>query len=178
MLEITLTSTSWDSEKEEFLYDVFVLHLEHSLVSLSKWESKFKKAFLGPKEKTTEEVYGYIEAMHVGEEIPVGKLNLLTDSDVEKINAYIEDSMTATTINERKTKSPPREIITSELIYYWITSYQIPWEAQHWHLNRLLTLIKVFNAKNSKPEPRSRAEVMAERRALNAERLRKYNTTG
>lgn len=179
-LLVKTSNDGWDENLEEFVSgETYILELEHSLVALSKWESKFKKAFLGPSEKTDEEVIGYVEAMLVNPFTPPEILQKLNKTHFDQINAYIEDKMTATTFNELPGQSGrSRETITSELIYYWMVSYQIPWEVETWHLNRLFTLIKVFNVKNSKPKKMSRGEMAAQRRALNEQRRAQYNTPG
>lgn len=179
MLKIPIIlKESWDSENEEFLYETFELELEHSLVSLSKWESIYKKAFLGPVEKTPEELLGYVRAMHMGPEIPPGFLEKLDAAQVKQINDYIEDSMSATTFRSLGDEPKSREIITSELIYYWMFSLQIPLEVEHWHLNRLFTLIRVYNVKNSKQKRVNTADAAEERSRLNAQRRAQHNTSG
>lgn len=154
------------------------LQLEHSLVSLSKWESIHEKPFLGKDSKTPEEVISYVECMAIGE-IPRGDIfHQLSEENVKEINEYIDRKMTATWFSD-KTRSPAvAEIITSELIYYWMTAFNIPWEAQHWHLNRLFTLIRVCNVKQEKPKKMSRAEIARRNRDLNAQRKAQLGTTG
>lgn len=178
-LTIVLSDEGWSDEEEKFLpQETYILELEHSLVALSKWESKYKKAFLGPIEKTQEEVLGYVEAMNLNPFTPPEIFEKLTKVHFDQINEYIEDKMTATTFNEPRGQARSREIISSELIYYWMTSYQIPWEAETWHLNRLFALIKIFNIKNSKPRKMSRNEAAAQRRQLNEQRRAQHGTTG
>lgn len=179
MLKLTIRlSDSYNDETEEFVMEDFVLELEHSLVALSKWESKYEKPFLDSEEKTSEEVMGYIDAMIITPWYPSDILTKLTNAHIAEINRYIDAKMTATWFNEPKNQPKSSEKITSELIYYWMVSYQIPWEAENWHLNRLFTLIKIFNVKNSKPEKRTPGEVAASRRALNEARRKKYGTSG
>lgn len=179
MLKLTIrVSELWDKEKEEFLYEEVELEFEHSLVSMSKWESKHEKPFLTPGEKTTEEVMDYVEAMILTPNYPPGVVSHFEQEDFDAIQIYINAKMSGTTVKEHKTSSTSREIVSSEVIYYWMTSYRIPWEAQHWHLERLLTLIRVFNAKNEKPRKRSAQEMMEERRALNEQRRKAAGTTG
>ena len=104
--------------------------------------------------------------------------NCLRNSDIDKVNSYIQAPMTATTFMEDKSGKGNREIITSELIYYWMIALNIPFECQKWHLNRLLTLIRVCNIKNTPPKKRSKRDIMNQNAALNAARRRKFNTSG
>jgi len=158
--------------------DAFTLELEHSLVSLSKWESKFEKPFLGSEEKTDEEILAYIEAMILTKEYPPDVLNRLSKENLQQINAYIEAKMTATWFNDKKQSKKSSEVITAELIYYWMITFNIPIEFQYWHLNRLFTLIKIFSVKNAQPEKMSKKDLLARNRELNAKRKSELGTTG
>lgn len=180
MLRITVPALElWDEEKSEFIYrKEQTLQLEHSLVSLSKWESKWKKPFLGKEDKTTEEALDYIRCMTITQNVDPEVYSRLTNANIDLINAYINDPMTATTFSRRETKKFNREIVTSELIYYWMVTYNIPPEYQKWHLNRLLTLIQVCTVKNEKPRKRSQNEIVTERAALNAARRKQFGTKG
>ena len=180
MLEIVIPETEqWDEVNQEFITsNRQILRLEHSLVSLSKWESKWKKPFLSNKEKTYEETIDYIKCMTLTQNVNDTVYNLLDKDNIEKINKYIGDPMTATTFKEDPNKKGGREIITSELIYYWMISLNIPFECQKWHLNRLLTLIKVCGIKNQPPKKMSKKDVMSRNAALNAARKAKLNTRG
>lgn len=168
---------SFDEEKQQFVNtEETVLVLEHSLVSLSKWESIFHKPFLGKGEKTPEETIAYIHCMCLDENVPGEVLFRLTQDNVTEINAYIEDQMTATTFREMP-GAPSREIITNELIRYWMITFNVPLEYENRHLNQLFTLIKVINIKNqpAKNGPKMSA---ADRHALNKQRQQQHGTTG
>ena len=177
----------WDEDKNEFVQTTWPLKLEHSLVSLSKWESKFEKPFFGNTEKAKEEVIAYVMMMDLGDKTPLEVFLSLAAEDYTAISQYIHSKKTATWFNKRTDNKPSTQVITSELIYYWMTSYEIPWEAQHWHLNRLFTLIEVFteerNAADSKSGGktvnRSSANSLAARRkALNEQRKKAMGTSG
>jgi hypothetical protein len=177
-LQLPLTTEGFDNEKEQFLPPTFFeLKLEHSLVSLSKWESFFEKPFYGKTEKTAEEILWYVNAIVLTENPPEGILEKLTHEQIEEINAYIHAKMTATTFPNAK-KSGSQQTITAELIYYWMVALNIPFECQHWHLNRLLTLVEVCNVHNSPPKKMGPAEAARARRELNEQRRAQYNTRG
>ena len=180
MLRITIPDVElWDEEKEEFVFRKGqTLQLEHSLVSLAKWESKWRKSFLSKKDKTYEETLDYIKCMTLTQNVDPDVYKNLTPSNIEQVNKYIEAPMTATFFSEDKTNGASREIVTAELIYYWMIALNIPFECQRWHLNRLLTLIKVCNIKNSPPKKRSRKEIMNRNAALNASRRKQLNSNG
>lgn len=181
MLEIKVPAgEQWDEARQVFIYtEECTLQLEHSLVSLSKWESKWHKPFNTRDRKTPEETIDYVRCMTLTPDVDPSVYSGLTNENIDAINKYIEDSMTATRfskdINNGKSSS---EQITAELIYYWMISFQIPFECQYWHLNRLLTLIKVCNIKNQPPKKMGKRELMSRNAALNAARRKQYNTRG
>ncbi len=154
-----------------------VLQLEHSLVSLSKWESKWHKPFLSKNDKSGEEMLDYIRCMTITQNVPDEVYFALDTNELAKINDYLNDSMTATTITKQQGKSRG-EIITSEIIYYWMISLQIPFECEKWNLNRLLTLIEVCNIKNSPGKKMSKSEILRRNRTLNAARKQQLHTRG
>ena len=177
MLTIIIPETElYDEIKNEFkIVKEQKLVLEHSLVSLSKWESKWHKPFLSKEDKTHAETIDYIRCMTVNSVDPA-VYDCMPISAINAVNAYISDPMTATTINEPR--KPNHEIITSEIIYYWMVALQIPFECQKWHLNRLLTLINVCNIKNKPPKKMSSREVMSRNASLNAARRKALHTRG
>ena len=180
MLQITIPSTElWDERKQEFTTTKeYVLQLEHSLVSISKWESKWNKVFLSKDEKTHEETIDYIKCMTITQNIPDEAYRYLTKSNIDRVIDYISAPMTATWFSKTKPTGGPREQTTSELIYYWMIALNIPFECQKWHLNRLLTLIRVCNIKNTPPKKMSKRSLMQRNAALNAARRQQHNTTG
>ncbi len=180
MLQITIPAVElWDERKQEFITTKEqTLQLEHSLVSLSKWESKWCKPFLTKQEKTFEETLDYIKCMTITQNVDPEVYNYLTNENIEEINNYINAPMTATYFSDDKMAKPSREQITAELIYYWMIALNIPFECQKWHLNRLLTLIKVCNIKNQPPKKISKKEIMRRNAALNAARRKQLNTKG
>lgn len=180
MLELDVKlEEMFDENKDEFVDSMTIsLQLEHSLVSLSKWESFFKKPFLSRSEKTEEEVRWYIMAMNLTPDVPPEIFHRLASEHLNSINEYINDAQTATWFNEDKSARRSTDVITAELIYYWMIAFTIPSEYQYWHLNRLLTLIRVCNLKNSKQKKMSRSEWAAKQHSLNEQRLRELGTTG
>lgn len=179
MLRITIPACElWDEKNEVFISTKEqTLQLEHSLVSLSKWESKWHKPFLSTEEKTEEETIDYIRCMTITQNVNPEVYNFFTAENVEQINKYIEDPMTATTFSDGNQK-PSREIITSEIIYHWMVSFNIPFECQKWHLNKLLAFIKVCCNKNLPPKKMSKAEIMKQYSELNEIRKKQLNTKG
>lgn len=177
MLTLTIPETEfYDEIRNEFkVVKSQKLVLEHSLVSLSKWESKWHKPFLGKDPKTQEETIDYIQCMTVNSVDPI-VYQCITMDHINQINKYIENSMTATTIKDQRKSS--KEIVTAEIIYYWMIALQIPFECQKWHLNRLLTLINVVNIKNKPQKKMSKKNVMLQNASLNAARKKALHTRG
>lgn len=181
MLEITIPAVeAYDEAKNEFITVINeqTLRLEHSLVSLSKWESKWRKPFLSQQQRTIEETIDYVRCMTITQNVDPIVFNYLNNSHIKQINDYIENPMTATTFSKEQGGKSSREQVTSELIYYWMITLNIPVEFQKWHLNRLLTLIKVCSIKNQPPKKMSRNEILSRNAALNAQRKQQLNTKG
>lgn len=189
MLEIIIPEVEhWDEEKEEF-YKTFgtrgkKIQLEHSLLSLSKWESKWHKPFLKDDEKNLEEIVDYIRCMTITKGVPEDAYDYIPVEMIKKITDYMQDSMTATWFSEplggKNGSVGRREIITAEIIYYWMIALNIPQEYEKWHLNRLLTLIKVVNIKNSPKDDKNidKSAAARQRAALNKARRAKHKTKG
>lgn len=181
MLHLTVPAREfYDEVKEEFIeVKEQTLVLEHSLISLSKWEAKWKKPYLTDEKKTKEEVLDYLKCMTVGKVPDDIVYRSLTMENVDDVINYINDPMTATIISDNGPKTARREIITSEIIYYWMIAQQIPPEYEKWHLNRLLTLIRVCSIKNNpKQKKMSKGAIARQNRAINAARKKKYGTKG
>lgn len=156
------------------------LMLKHSLVSMAKWEAKWHKPYLSQENKSIEELIDYVRCMTLTQNVDPNSYSALAYAPdvLLKVSKYINDSMTATTFPDRKKNSSSREVVTAEVIYHWMVYYGIPFECQKWHLSRLLTLIHVCNVKSEPQKKKSRREVLAENRALNAARRKKMNTKG
>lgn len=168
----------YDELKEEFINTKSqVLQLEHSLVSLARWESIWNKPFLTEDSKTTDEMLSYVKCMTITQNVSNETYLALTEEHLKEIDAYISRTMTATTIN-RDGRKPGREIITAEIIYYSMVVHSIPFECQKWHLDRLMTLIDVCNVKSQPPKKMSRREILERNKRLNEQRKSKLNTKG
>lgn len=181
MLYVTILPMElWDETKEEFIgcNKEHTICLEHSLVSISKWESKWHKPFISKDPKTLEETIDYIKCMTISQNVDPLVYRCLSNKNYEEIDAYINDSMTATTFRDNKHGKKNREIITSEIIYFWMVALNIPLECQKWHLNKLLTLIRVVDEKNQPPKKMSKREVLSNNAALNAARRKQFKSKG
>jgi hypothetical protein len=171
----------YDEETNTFeTFNDVVVDLEHSLISLSKWESKFQKPFLSSGAKTSEEIFGYIKSMIINPDVDPDVLYRCSQQNINDIQEYIDSSQSATTFGSMPERRGPGEVITSELIYYWMVAFNIPFECQFWHLNRLFSLIRICNIKNSnqKPKKMSRNEIAQRNWELNTQRRAELNTTG
>ena len=166
--EKTMSFTTFKEQK---------LTLEHSLIAVSKWESKFEKPFLS-SEKSSIETLEYIKCMTLTQNVKPETYLRLSPQNVEDIKAYIEAPMTATTFKKIERRGGKKEIITAELIYYWMIAFNIPFECQKWHLNKLLTLIEVCARKNETPKKMSRREISAQHRAINKANRERFHTKG
>ena len=180
MLRITIPEIEqYNEETEEFIISkAQVLQLEHSLVSLSKWESKWCKPFLTKKEKTVEESIDYIRCMTLTQNVDPEVYTRITPDIVDRVAKYIEAPMTATTFSSKSNQPASHEVVTAELIYYWMIAYNIPFECQKWHLNKLMTLINVCSIKNEPPKKMGKKALMNRNTALNAARRQALNTKG
>lgn len=183
MLKIVVPAwEDWDPVNNKFITGRETpMMLEHSLVSISKWEAKYHKPYLSEDPKTDEEMLDYIKFMTVtnpNHQIKDETYRHLSMENIEAIRDYISDPMTATTFSSREQKKGKKEIITSELVYYWMIALGIPFECQRWHFNRLMTLIHVAGIKNQPAKKMSRKEIIAQNRSLNAARRAKHHTAG
>ena len=184
MLSVTVPETEFFDDAKQMFFSCkrTTLALEHSLVSLSKWESKWKKPFLAKNaEHSNEEILDYIRCMTITQNVPDNVYLAISYNQeiINRITEYINDPMTATTVsNNGGPKTAFHKVVTSEVIYSWMIQHNIPVEFQKWHLNRLLTLIQVCNANNSQQRPMSKRDVAVQQARLNAERRRKYRTRG
>lgn len=173
MLTITvqISPEYWDEKNEVFVdAKTTKLQLEHSLVSISKWEQKWHKPFSSKKEKTYDEIIDYIKDMTLTQNVKPEVYDCLSAENIKEINDYINDPMTATTFSNVNQQKGNRETVTSELIYYWMIQLNIPFECRKWHLNTLLTLIQVCNVKNTPPKKMSKKDLYKHHAAVNAAR--------
>lgn len=178
MLKLVLSEDWWDEVLEKFVPVVRgEIELEHSLVSLSKWEEIWEKPYLSNTDKSSDEMVSYIQCMILTPEFDPDLLKYVTEKQIESLNNYINRPMSATTFAPHK-KDRNREVITAEIFYHWMIALNIPFECQNWHLNKLLSLIRVCSEKNSPKKKRVSREDLAMQSRLNEERQKKYNTTG
>jgi hypothetical protein len=178
MLEIMIPANELFIESTQSFVTIHetTIRLEHSLVAISKWESKWHKPFLDKNDKTNDELIDYIRCMCITQNVASETFYALTKQNMADVSSYINDPMTATTI--KHTGRVGRDIVTSEIIYYWMVTYNIPFECQKWHINRLLTLIDVCNAKSQPSKTMNKKSIMASNAAINAERRARMHSKG
>lgn len=172
----------FNEETQEFIkVKATSIQLEHSLISISKWESKWHKPFISEEQKTSEEFLDYIRCMTITQNVDKNVYNALTSRNLNDISSYIDNPMTATTVSSfqnDKNRASRKERVTSELIYYWMVAYNINFECEKWHLNRLLMLIRICKIKNSDPKKLSRSQILERNKAINEANKAKYKTRG
>jgi len=180
MLKLIISGEEhFNDDTEEFLtVGDIELELEHSLLSISKWESKTEKCFLGDEPQTNEELLFYFECMILTPGDHTNTISMMSEANILEINDYVNSKQTATTFGEMPERRGREETISAELIYYWMVAFTIPFECESWHLNRLFALIRICNIKNAKPKKMSRHEVASRNRDINAQRKAQMNTSG
>ena len=181
MLQLQLKDTDFFDERTQTFLTKKGQHLqlEHSLISISKWETKWKKPFLSKETHTREETLDYIRCMTITQNVDPKVYEMISDSDIAKVNDYINDPMTATTFKLPEGKGRGGgKITTSEEIYYYMVAYQIPWNAEKWPFNRLMTLIRICEEKNKPPKKMRKGDIARQRRGLNAARRKRLGTRG
>lgn len=181
MLTLQVEGKEFFDEKTKQFIDVpdIKVDLEHSLVSLSKWEQIWEIPFLNSSTKTDEQIKSYIQCMILDSSVPKSVVYAFTPAQYDEINEYISAKGTATTFSNQPPSRNSGEFVTSELIYYWLVALQIPFQpVENWHLNRLLTLVKVVNLKNTPAKKMSKSDIRSRHRAINAARRAKYGTNG
>lgn len=179
MLTIIVKDEIFNEETNEFSYiNEKTLLFEHSLISLSKWESKYNKPFLDHGRKTSEEIYDYLVFMLLNDDADIDDLVRLTSEDIQRIQMYMDSSQSATTFGEMPGNKVSSERVTAELLYYWMIAFNIPFECQYWHLNRLFSLIRICNVKQNKPKKMSAKEIAERNRELNKKRREQLGTSG
>lgn len=180
MLQIKVSEKeAWDETRNQFVtIPETTICLEHSLISISKWEAKWHVPFLGKDKKTPEQITDYIKCMTITPNVKPEVYEFLSRDNINEVLAYIEDPMTASTVKEMGGPKRSSEMITSELIYYWMVALEIPFECQKWHLNRLMMLIRICNAKNQPGKKMSKKSAMQQNAALNAARRQRMHSKG
>ena len=180
MLRIEIAGAEyWDEEHEEFVSSPSdILLLEHSLRSVAKWEAKWKKAYLAQRDMTMEELIDYVRCMTLGKESDPLVYQSLTLDQLVQIKEYINDPMTATTFREEEGGPKNRSITTAEILYYEMSELNIPYSCDRWHLNRLMTLIRVCAIKRSPKKKGNKNQHAQRRKNLNKQRREQYGTHG
>lgn len=179
MLELVVEDSEWFDETTNEFYPIkgCVLRLEHSLVSISKWESKWKVPFLSREKKTYEQTLDYIKCMTINQNVKPETYLGITNDHIRQVNEYISDEKTATTFKETNNIAN-RQVVTSELIYFWMAQFNIPMECQKWHFSRLITLLRVASIKNTPEKKMSRNAILSQNRSLNAARRKALKSKG
>ena len=179
MLQITIPDTElYDEDTREFYYvKKKTLTLEYSLVAISKWESKWKKPFTESKTRTVEEMQDFIKCMTITQNVDPMLYKAINIDTINEVIDYMNDPMTATTFSNEKNSSK-KEIVTSELVYYWMSALQLPMECQKWHFNRLMVLIHIASEKNQPPKKMPKGDIFRQNKAINAQRRAKYKSRG
>lgn len=180
MLSITIPASEYYDEVRGEFFSVpeTRLRLEHSLAAISRWESKWLKPFFGNESKTPAECADYVRCMAIDEDVNPDVFRAIPPKIFDEIDRYIESPMTATTIRERPGRRGGREIVTSELIYYWMVALGIPFECDRWNINRLLMLIRITNIRQAPQKNMSRKDIYSQNRAINAARRAKLGSKG
>lgn len=182
MLELSFPSFEGYDDIEECFFTIEgrVIHLEHSLSSLAKWESKWRVPFMqyeGTEPKTIEQMVDYVRCMTLDDDVDPRLYSLVDTKMLNYVIEYINEPMTATWFKETGSRRN-RSIVTAEVIYYWMVTLQIPFECQYWHLNRLLTLIRVCNEKNAPSKKMRKSSQLRQQAELNAKRKAQHRTHG
>lgn len=154
------------------------LQFEHSLRALSKWESKYKVPFLTERQKSPSEMLDYFQCMLMSPEVDPEVVYTLSPSDTDRLTNYINANLSASSVPKNGIAEINPEITTSELIYFWMVALKINWEAQDWHLSRLLMLINITSYKQQPPKKRSPREILNEMRSENERRKKLLKTSG
>lgn len=181
MLQIIVPGIElWDETKEEFVMgaEPQLLELEHSLDSISKWEARWNKAFISKKDKSYEETIDYIKCMTLTPNVSPEVYTRLSKDNISEVEKYISAPMTATYFPKDGSGKGGNDVVTSEVIFYWMVSFQIPFECQYWHLNRLIALIRVCEIKNKPAKKRNSKELASRYAAQNAANRRRFGSRG
>lgn len=169
----------FDNEKQKFITTEDVtLRMEHSLVAIHNWESKWHKPFLTPNGRTGEEVFDYFRMMCLDDDVDPTVFDRITEENLREIQAYMENTMTATTFSNLPDRPGRQEIVTAEIVYYWMVSLQIPLDRETWHFGRLIALIKTVNGKNAPKKKMNTKDALAQQRELNAQRRAAMQSNG
>lgn len=180
MLEIHVPEREFYDERNEVFIKTrpVILQLEHSLMSVSRWESKWRKPFLTDEDKTRAETMDYIRCMTINRDVDPNVYAALTSDDIQKIMDYVGAELTATKVYRVKSTNAPKKTITSEVIYSWMVMYNVPFECQKWHISRLLKLLDVLEIANNPKNKMSKGETARSNAALNKARRAKLHSKG